>query len=931
MKKMILFIFLLTVVFSIHNSKAQFFTYPEKLGPTAPYVLSNSNLGTDFWVAIPTNDKPNGVPLIAIEIKVCALKKTEVMLQSGDGVLKIKTVEAMDVVTFTSKVGGEASVNWEVNESQVNLFKGVHITSKEPVAVYVSNIKKGSADGYMAIPVSSWGTDYYSCSYYDFSFSSGTISYEGGGGFIVLASEPQTQVTINLKATGGSAAKTIVGQTGGQVLKTSLNAGEVYMVRGQGKTLGQVDFSGTHITSSKPIGVISFHSRTMIPSFCSEGASALSEMMVPTWALGTKYLSVQYDRQRQIQGNGDFFRFLGISDNTTVTGKWYDMSSMSLVGQTGPTCKNPGDFAEYNQTDLDQIWPITNNTSKAVIGTSVFTSEKPFYCMQYNYSKPWDWADGWFPNMTLLTPTNQYIPASIFYVGGESFNNNFISFIAQGDPGDPQNGPVRSISVDGTPIQVFDSKTLVNIIPETDYYWGRHTIDAGFHSITSQTKLTGFASGRGNQNAYGWTFAKGLNKLDEPDAEPPVIKTDYSCGVFTITASENKNTPTQKDQGISKVIFFSDSSSNVTFALKDSAKFKPQMKVTSQVFTLNVKDFTKPAIGYYAVLDRAGNYIIDSVLFNPENISLQSSLDIGNTRVGRTNEKTITMKNNGLTDVKINYIKLSSGTSFKIKNSISLPASIVTEGSISVPIIYSPTHEAGQLPDIDTLTIETDCKKYKSILTGKGVLPHIFIEDFNFGQIQMDSLVCIEIVNQRGLKIDNTGKDTLNIFAIDSILPPFYNTTKIPTPPFAIPPGGTVYFKSICFWPKDSGEFNQDIKIHSDGGDTDSSFKLTGQARKKPINSLSDAQRLKGKLISINPNPAYDGSIDIEFASDEINNIKIEICDISGRIFYSMEFNPLEFSKNKISLDISLFDTGVYFMKYSSGRSFECQKLIVSN
>ncbi|MBM2815507.1 MAG: Ig-like protein [Ignavibacteria bacterium] len=921
------------IVFIFINNigvKAQIPTLPEKLGPTAPYLLSNSNLGTEFWIAIPLADKVGGAALVAMEIQICAIKKTEVTLESGDNFFKTKTVEAFEAITFTSK-NNEANVGWEVSESQSNVLKAIHITSKEPIAVYVMNNKLGFADGYMAIPVAAWGMDYYSCSYYDFNRPGGGPfpTIEGSGGFIVIASESQTKLTITLKEKSG-AGKTISGSTGGTVLSPLLAAGEVYMVRGDGKKRGLTDFSGTHITANKPIGVISFHTNTMIPSFASEGISPLSEMMVPTSALGTKYISIQYDRQRRIQGNGDFFRFLAIQPNTTIKGKWFDLTTMKTIGQLEPTCKLPGDYYEHNQTDLDQAPPIRDNTAQAVVGSSVFESDKPFYCMQYSYSNIWDGASGWDPDMTLLSPVSQYVPAAIFYVGGLGFNDNGFYLIAQGDPGDPQNNLVRSIQIDDTPIQIFDSKALVNNVPETDYYWDRKALAPGFHKITSNTKLTGFVAGRSSNNAYGWPIIKGTNKLDEPDFEPPVLKKTFASGVFTITATELSSSPTQKDQGISKVIFFSDSSFNLTFNMKDSAKFKPQMKVTSQIFYLTVIDPTKKGVGYYAVLDRAGNYVIDSVLFEPELVAVQTTSDFGKIRVGKPLEKTISIVNNGQTAVNFTKVKLFTGTLFKFKDNPSLPKTLDSKGTFDVTIVYTPNSENKQNPDIDTLTFETDSKSYKSVLSGKGTLPHITVLDHNFGQIKVDSIVCIENVNQKGLKIDNIGTDTLNIISIDNVSPPFYNNTKTPSLPFIIPPGGTVYFKSICFFPKDSGDYSQDIVIHNDAAGDDSSFKLIGQARKKPIVGGIEEFSNKGTLLLIYPNPATEGKVDIEFLSDGINRCRFEFFDISGRCIRSMDINETIPGINKFTYDLSLFDTGIYFIRFSSGGIFIAQKLIVT-
>ena len=55
----------------------------------------------------------------------------------------------------------------EISEQISDL--GLRITSNDPVSVYVYNGKNVSSDGYLAIPVQSWGSDYFNLSYCDFN------------------------------------------------------------------------------------------------------------------------------------------------------------------------------------------------------------------------------------------------------------------------------------------------------------------------------------------------------------------------------------------------------------------------------------------------------------------------------------------------------------------------------------------------------------------------------------------------------------------------------------------------------------------------------------------------------------------------------------------------------------------------------------------
>ena len=75
------------------------------------------------------------------------------------------------------------------------------------------------------------------------------------------------------------AAQTLGGHDIGDVISARLDRGETYMVRGNGRTKGIYDLTGTKITSEKPFGLISFHMRTMIPSECVTGRGFFCEML----------------------------------------------------------------------------------------------------------------------------------------------------------------------------------------------------------------------------------------------------------------------------------------------------------------------------------------------------------------------------------------------------------------------------------------------------------------------------------------------------------------------------------------------------------------------------------------------------------------------------------------------------------------------------
>ncbi|MDQ1266157.1 MAG: hypothetical protein QG635_1309 [Bacteroidota bacterium] len=896
------------------------------LPPTANYLLNNSALGTEFWIAIPQNGAIGENREMALEIQIAAIKKTEVTVEMPEVFFKSKTVEGFDVITFGK---GETSYNWEVTETETALKKGLHITSVEPIAVYVNNIRQYSAEGYCAIPVNSWGSEYYHCGFYDLRETSPT--YERGGGFIVIASENGTKVSITLNGVGGASGKTEGGNRKiGEKIDVTLNAGEVYNVRSAGIASAIFDLTGTHITSTKPVGMVSYHMSTMVPSLCSNGRDHLSEMVTPVSSWGKTYVSLQFDRKKTTPGDGDFFRMIGCEDGTYVHCDYYDFSTNKKIGQFDYPL-NAGTFQEKDNKALDTQPPIGQNTVKSVMGISVWTSNKPFMLMQYSYSAPWDGDNSWDPSMIQISPTEQFVSASLFQTGGTGFSDNKMYLVAVGDPQDPKNELIRSVMLDDKAINEYDAQVLSNNAPGTNIYWTRVYTNMGFHKISSKTKLSGFIAGKSTYASYGWPMAPGFNKIDEPDELPPVIAKANSCGNFTVTVTEKRNgTPTgQKDQGISKIIFFSDSSENFNFALKDPDKFKPNIGVYTQIFNLTPKDSTKPSFGLFAALDRAGNYVIDSIIYVPDILQMSSSsLSFGNIRVSNSSDKTIKLNNHGLNDILVSKVNLKTASQFTIAGP-KAPFTILKGDSVEFTLSYKPsTESASGNSDLDSLFIETQCNKYYAFMTGKGVLPHISVADYGFGTIKKDSLVCMEEQNENGLKIDNPGSIELTVTAIDSIKAPFSISNPNPILPFKIPAGGTVYFKSVCFLPRDTVEFTNQIIIRSDAPAADNNkLTLSGKGFKPPT-GVDDEQNIE-PTINISPFPIVTDEFSIGISGIGYNRTSLELFDINGNVIFNKIFNGEGNQVIEYRISAVQLSSGNYYLRMVSGKNTVIKKLLI--
>ncbi|MDW8225567.1 MAG: hypothetical protein RMK93_06050, partial [Bacteroidota bacterium] len=165
--------------------------------PPADWILNNSAQGREFWIAIPPNEV-DGYPGQLLELYVTSSYNTEVTLFSAmDGRVIRKPVRAMDITTF-SLLNGDLFWTDEIRESETVTQKGIRLSAPQPISVYVLNGKQYTSDGYLALPVNVWGTEYMHLSYYDYE----DFGQKRGNGFVVVASEDQTLVQIQLYGKG---------------------------------------------------------------------------------------------------------------------------------------------------------------------------------------------------------------------------------------------------------------------------------------------------------------------------------------------------------------------------------------------------------------------------------------------------------------------------------------------------------------------------------------------------------------------------------------------------------------------------------------------------------------------------------------------------------------------------------------------------------
>ncbi len=526
MKNSIYFFLIIALVFAstVQQTKSQEYTSTE---------------GTEFYVTFPLNDnKDQNLQTLAIYVTSRVDNKVTVYNELL-GINDTRIIKANETVEFSTVKGGIGKSAEQIETDKV-INAGIKITSDFPVAVNCLNSKFVTSEGYMAIPTKNWGKEYIHNSFYDFAELK---DRDWGGGFVVLAKDNNTEIRIQIRDGSNQTkgfGKTTGGQQHGDSLIKVLNAGEIYIVQGTGTTRGIFDLSGSIITSDKPIGLISYHNRCMIPStIVTTGRDHLIEMLPPTQAWGKEYYSLELDRRSD---KGDFFRVIAAEDNTEFKIKWYSTQTNKLIDSLGPyKFSKKGNWFEYNG-----IGANSPHNLESIRGTAHFEADKPILVCQYSYSANYDGAAAFDPFMIVLPSVEQYTTSALGTIplnyGNNEYKNNYLNIIAKGDPNDENNNRMlmNSIKLNNTPIKDLIDGNYYNRIPNSEYYWIRVLLNAiGTLDIQSETPFNATLYGMANFDSYGWPIGNNSTQLRDfgPQNSVPFIAQNSSLNMKLLSTN----------------------------------------------------------------------------------------------------------------------------------------------------------------------------------------------------------------------------------------------------------------------------------------------------------------------------------------------------------------------------------------------------------
>lgn len=241
--------------------------------------------GKDFWIAFLQNNNQELIIPHGLDLIISAEKATNVIIDNSlvnDDTYQSHWELSMDA--NSSKVITVPCQLFDVVESGVIANQSIHVTSSEPISVYMDNHQNQSADATLALPTSACGTHYI------------IQNIEGGivskynvfmpSIFTIVATENNTTVQIT------PSIKTNDGHAGRIPYKITLHKGQLYQVETSSTDAG-LGFTGTQIESlnNKKIAVFTGNRMCNVPKSATTGnANNLFEIAYPVSTWGKRFI-----------------------------------------------------------------------------------------------------------------------------------------------------------------------------------------------------------------------------------------------------------------------------------------------------------------------------------------------------------------------------------------------------------------------------------------------------------------------------------------------------------------------------------------------------------------------------------------------------------------------------------------------------------------
>lgn len=638
-----------------HDHEDIKFTTEAQIKKDLPKITGVSNVGTSFWFAIPPAYIANS-PGDFIKVFITSPYETNVELRipATDKYLVKKTIPNDVIVFDLAPNEGQPFVfqynNEDPRPADIWDGRGIHVTSGDPIVVYVVVRYQYTSDGFLALPQSSLGNRYVGAPY-----SGRPVSGVRHLPNMLTVVGTQDNTIVDVKVGGNDI--TVLAIDGGlekrpgETHRWRIDEGDVIVMM---SNTGAATLAGTGVTGNKPIAVLSGHYCADIPvnvRACDYNV----EMDLPMYTWG-KHYHVPKTHNRL---NPGLLRIFAAQDNTIIYRNGF-VSGIIPEGGGGP----------FNYGWIEtRVLPIGNQPNVAL-----YSGNKPISVTYYNPGQQDDNVPS-DPYSMLVTPIEQYQNEITFCTpatnGGKRFAQNLIMVVYEADqfgnpPEDMEFGEVESGETSwsqfsarfGQAPRVFytlGSNENQDIDP-SDYdgvVYGHYNISLpgdGVYRIRSSKPFACYSYGQDNYDSYGYPTSAALRNLEIPDTVAPMPFGEPECdGTLFINFSDM---PDDEDYRANMYDVLLDPLQSFNYEITSKEMVAGERTGSIRLEVVKKDEDAKAVIAY---IDRAGNdttvtyeyFAPEYTMYEKENITPEFIQDefFGDFELNDVNTRTFVIEN----------------------------------------------------------------------------------------------------------------------------------------------------------------------------------------------------------------------------------------------------------------------------------------------
>lgn len=649
----------------------------------AGLLKAPTNAGTNFYFSFPPcyEEESNGFANNC-RVFVASNKQQVVTIEvTGKNWTSSKTVKANDVAEFIIptavaqaflKPGRDAAPAEKVYKEAA-----IHVFSESPIIVYGVTRYQYTSDGFLVLPENALGTEYVVAAYPQYTaVGSG---YQLVSETTISAAYDQTEVTFLMG--GNLQSQTSGGLKPGNEAKYTLNKGDVLCFTSNGDLQ---DISGSIITSTKPVGVVSGNQCANVPAGVY-ACDFLAEMEIPTYTWGKEYFVTPFYGRKK----NPIVRIFAKEKNTTV---YKDGQPWLNISKSSNGLDNS--YVERRSFDGDP---------KSV----VVSADKPIYVVEYNPGQSDDNVSS-DPFQLVLTPFEQFQKEVVFCTPGavtstNNFKSHYINLVyklaANGSiPDDMEFASVKNgqfvwekvSAVFGvSPGQVFGVP-----VDGATYACKQLVLPGeGVYRLRSDSKFAAYGYGFGNFDSYGFPVGAALDDIGTDDTEKPHTSAWVQNCDGSITNASVMDYPADaaKRSNLGLISMGAEATFNYKFTYGKTAPYIAGQSQSTD-WSLNVIDKSKDAHAVLHFADRRGNdttITVDYVAIAVPSVSIKDGGDFGLVTAKQDTLKKVTISNKSNKQLTVERLELEKGDQGFVLEKVSLPFILAPGESRDINVTFS--------------------------------------------------------------------------------------------------------------------------------------------------------------------------------------------------------------------------------------------------